>query len=75
MKKIIIRKPKFMRSDEGMKAYIKVAETISRELSKTDSIEEQYYLLKKIGECINSAAEAGGFFRTEDFIKWMNYNT
>ena len=72
MKKIIIRKPKFMRNDEGMKAYIRVAESISEEVGKADSIDEQYCLLKQMGECINEAARAGGFFSTEDFIKWMN---
>lgn len=72
MKTFIIRKPKFMRSDEGMKAYVEVAETISKELLKTDSIDEQHWLLNKIGECMNKAAKAGGFFSTKDFITWMN---
>ena len=70
MNNFIFRKPKFMRSDEGMAAYIKVAYTISKELLKTDSVDERYELLKKIGECTNKAAKAGGFLTTKDFIKW-----
>jgi hypothetical protein len=61
-----------MRSDAGMRAYITVANTIGEVLSETDSVEEQYYLLIRMGECINSAAKAGGFFTTDDFIKWMS---
>lgn len=70
MNNFIFRKPKFMRSDEVMATYIKVAYTISKELLKTDSVDERYELLKKIGECINKAAKAGGFLNTKDFIKW-----
>lgn len=72
MKTFIIRKPKFMRNDEGMKAYLTIAETISKEMCNTDSLDERYCLLKMTGECINEAAKAGGFLSTEGFIKWMN---
>ena len=74
MKSFIFRKPKFMRSDYAMATYMKVACTISEELLKTDSIDEGYELLKKIGVCINKAAKSGGFFRTEDFLKWCKLN-
>ena len=70
-KEHVFRKPKFMRDDSGMKDYIIIAETVSKELCKTDSIYEQYYYLKKINECLDKAAKAGGFLNTEDFVKWM----
>ena len=72
MKTIIFRKPKFMRSDIAMKAFIDVAECISKTMCKSElTLDEQYEMLKTIGECINEAAKAGGFFSTKDFIKWM----
>jgi hypothetical protein len=74
MKKFILRKPKFMRSDVAMATYIKVAKTISDEICKSDSIDEKCELLKKMGECINKAAKAGGFFRTKDFIDYFMPN-
>ena len=73
MKTPIIRKPKFMRSDIAMKAYIDTADAIGKTLADPSLTQEQQYeLLKKIGECINKAAKAGGFLSTEDFIKWMD---
>ena len=74
MKKFI-RKPKFMRSDRAMKTYIDIASIISETMEKSElSLDEKYELLKDIGECINNAAKAGDFFRTEDFIEWMETN-
>jgi hypothetical protein len=72
MKTIIIRKPKFMRSDRVMKTYIDVAETISTEACKPDLTPDQRYdLLRKVGECLNKAAKAGGFRNVSDMQKWM----
>lgn len=76
MKTIIIRKPKFMRNDIGMKTYIDVAETISKEACRPElSPEQRYDLLKKVGECLNEAVKAGGFLRTKDFLKWMELHS
>ena len=72
MKTIIIRKPKFMRSDIAMKTYIDVAETISKEACRPELTPEQRYdFLKKVGECLNKAAKAGGFRNVGDMHKWM----
>lgn len=74
MKSIIIRKPKFMRSDAAMVAYVRCANACGKSLDTQDNLtlDEKYELARKIGECINKAAKAGGFLRTKDFIKWMN---
>ena len=75
MKTLIIRKPKFMRSDYCMKIYLDVAETIGKEACKPElSPGQRYYLLKKVGECLYKAAKAGGFFRTKDFLAWVDKN-
>lgn len=72
MKPIIIRKPKFMRSDRAMKTYIEVAENISKEACRPElTPEESYELLKIVGECLNEAAKAGGFRNVGDMEKWM----
>lgn len=71
--KHIIRKPKFMRNEGAMATYIVVAETIAMELARPETTpEEEYYYFKRIGECLDKAAKAGGFFRTKDFIKWLD---
>ena len=76
MKPIIIRKPKFMRSDSVMRTYIDVAETISKEACRPELTPEQRYdFLKKVGECLNKAAEAGGFRNAGDMHKWMGLQT
>ena len=72
MKTLIIRKPKFMRSDAAVKAYIDIAESISKTMCESEmTLDEQYEQFKKLGECLNKAAKAGGFFTTKDFLKWM----
>ena len=76
MKPIIIRKPKFMRSDGIMKLYIDVAEAISKEACRPDlTLEQQFELLKKVGECLNKAAKAGGFRSVGDMCKWIASQT
>ena len=76
MKPIIIRKPKFMRSDDIMKLYIDVAEAISKEACRPDlTLEQQFELLKKVGECLNKAAKAGGFRSVGDMCKWIELQT
>lgn len=72
MKPIIIRKPKFMRSDIAMKSYIHVAAVISEEACRPElTTDQQYELLKKVGECLNKASEAGGFQNAGEMYKWM----
>ena len=72
MKPIIIRKPKFMRSDIGMQAYLDVATTISKEAARPElTPEQQYHFLRRVGECLNKAAKAGGFRNVGDMYKWL----
>lgn len=72
MKTIIIRKPKFMRSDDVMKTYIDVAATISKEASDSKlTLDQQIALLKEAGKCLNKAAKAGGFRNVSDMHKWL----
>lgn len=76
MKPIIIRKPKFMRSDSVMKTYIDVAATISEEAARPElTPEQQYEFLRKVGECLNKAAKAGGFRNVGDMCKWIELQT
>ena len=76
MKTIIIRKPKFMRNDDGMKTYLNVAETISKEACRPElTTEQRFDLLRKVGECMDKAAKAGGFRNINDMGKWMARNT
>ena len=75
MKPIIIRKPSFMRNDIAMKTYIKVADIISKEACKPDvSPEERVEFLRQCGECLNKAAEAGGFLNTGDRYKCLAHH-
>jgi hypothetical protein len=75
VKPIIIRKPKFMRSEFACAANMLCAKTFMAMSTQSDlTTDERYDLIKKSGECINKAAKAGGFFRTKDFIKWCNAN-
>lgn len=72
MKTIIIRKPKFMRNDVAMKTYIDVAATITNEAARPEmTLDQQVSFLKKAGECLNKAAEAGGFRNVGDMQKWL----
>ena len=72
MKTIIIRKPKFMRNDVGMKNYLDVATTITKEANRPElTLDQKVDFLKKAGECLNKAAKAGGFFSVGDMRKWL----
>lgn len=73
MKKLIIRKPKFMRSDVAMMTYIRVAKSISKVYKKSGPEmpgDERYELLRQLGYCVNKAVKAGGFFSVRDFLEW-----
>lgn len=73
MKTIIFRKPKFMRNESVMQTYIDVANAISKTIDDPKlELDQRYVLSKKMGECLNKAAKAGGFFRTKDFINWLD---
>lgn len=68
----IIRLPKFLRNDCLMKAWMDMAETISKEAARPEiDPTQRYELLKTAGQCINKAAKAGGFLRTKDFLDWL----
>jgi hypothetical protein len=73
---IIIRKPKFMRSDIAMQAQLTIANALS-ELACMPEVtpEERYEYLKKTGECLNKAAKAGGFLNVGDMCKWMELHS
>lgn len=72
MMTIIIRKPKFMRSDIAMKGYIDVAASFSKEACRPELTPEQRYeMLRSAGECLNKAAKAGGFRNVRDLDKWL----
>lgn len=72
MKPIIIRKPKFMRSDDVMETYINIANTISKEACRPELTPDQrVYFLKRVGDCLKKAAKAGGFRNVSDMHKWM----
>lgn len=71
-KTFIFRKPKFMRNDELMQKFIDEAIRIAGIISITDfRTNEQYEIYADYRACIVAAAKAGGFFRTVDFIKWV----
>ena len=72
MKTIMLRKPKFMRDEAVMAAYMTVASSMAKEATKTQDVEKQYEFLNRAGEYMNKASEAGGFFRTKDFFKWLD---
>lgn len=69
---IIIRKPKFMRSLLGMRAYLHVAESYTHLASITNDADRRYEYLCASGELINKAAKAGGFFTVKDMIRWFD---
>lgn len=74
MKTIILRKPKFMRSDACMLAYIETAEAMSNcacSAVNSQDVDVAYEYMNKAGECLNKAAEAGGFFTTLDMLNWI----
>lgn len=72
MKKIIFRKPKFMRDDQSMLDYMSIATIAAGEASKSQTKDEQLQFLLQSSECIKQAAKAGGFFRTKDFLEYCN---
>ena len=72
MKKLILRKPKWMRNDQAMRDMITLAYTIIEPLGITyKSVDEEMWIMAKAGECIKQAAKYGGFFTVEAFIKYM----
>ena len=73
MTTLTIRKPEFMRNDSTMRTYITVADTLSKELCKSNiTFEETYDLLGRIRDVYDEAAKAGGFLSTKAFLKWLD---
>lgn len=74
MSKIILRKPKFMRTENAMEAYITVIDSIYSILSKNRNlnINDKMEYMKELNELIKKASKAGGFFRVEDFVDYYN---
>lgn len=69
---IIIRKPKFMRSDAGMAAQLKVAEAQAIISKNTLKDEDKLYWLGEAGKSITKAAKLGGFFSVRDMCKYLD---
>lgn len=69
---IIIRKPKFMRSDVGMAAQLKVAKAQAIIAEKTLRNEDKLYWLGEAGKSIAKAAKLGGFFGVRDMCKYLD---
>ena len=75
MKKLIIRKPKFMRSEELMQRNIEAAQAIQKEIKEHEStlMDSQYAdLWDSWWYYIGEAAKKGGFFNVDDFREWAN---
>ena len=73
MNTVIFRKPKFMRNESDMQTYLDIAHAIGKTIDDPElDLDQRYVLSKTMGECLNKASKAGGFIRTEDFIKWLD---
>ena len=69
---IIIRKPKFLRNDNAMVAYLTVAKSQAMIAANLKKDAERLYWLEQSGIYIAKAAKAGGFFRVEDMCKYLD---
>lgn len=75
MKKLILRKPKWMRDDQAMQNCMDVADSIACYVA--DAEIDQYERMEKmvkIGRCIKRAAKFGGFFSVRGFLNWLEVN-
>jgi hypothetical protein len=73
MKTIIIRKPKFMRDDKLMEGHIAIAKGIAETIEQVGIVSaEMQGMFTEMNYHWNKAAQAGGFFRIEDFWRWMD---
>lgn len=72
MKKLIIRKPKFMRNDELMERFIEEAQDIQKKIKGLESpLDSQYGdLWDTWWSYIGAATKAGGFFNVDSFLEW-----
>lgn len=69
---VIIRKPKFMRSDAGMAAQLEVAKAQAIIAKNTLKDEDKLYWLGEAGKSITKAAKLGGFFSVRDMCKYLD---
>jgi hypothetical protein len=69
---IIIRKPKFMRSDAGMAARLEVAKAQAIIAENTLKDEDKLYWFGEVGKSITKAAKLGGFFSVRDMCKYLD---
>ena len=69
---IIIRKPKFMRSDAGMAALFEVAKAQIIIGENTLKNEDKLYWFGEAGKSITKAAKLGGFFSVQDMCKYLD---
>ena len=73
MKPVFIRKPRFMREDGSMKLYTEIAMGIIDQIHRPETTWlERYELMERLKEHLDKAAEAGGFFSTKEFLRWMD---
>lgn len=72
MKKLIIRKPKFMRNEALMQQFIERAQDIQKQIKSCESpLDSQYIdLWDTWWHHIGAAAKAGGFFNVDSFLEW-----
>ena len=69
---IIIRKPKFMRSDAGMATWLEVAKAQAIIAENTLKDEDKLYWFGEVGKSITKAAKLGGFFSVRDMCKYLD---
>lgn len=69
---IIIRKPRFLRNDNAMAAYLIVARSQATIAANSLKDADQLYWLEQAGISITKAAKFGGFFMVEDMCKYLD---
>lgn len=73
MSKINIRKPAFMRDDALMEAYVKMyREEMDKASDPKVTEEKRYNHIKRSVDFLDKAAEAGGFLRTLDLVRFLD---
>lgn len=73
MKKIIIRKPEFMRNDALMQKHLNYVNYVLELIEQVGPAgAEMQGLYEDLRYHYRQAAKAGGFLRMEDFWRWMD---
>lgn len=73
MSRINIRKPAFMRDEQLMEAYLTMAGDAMEKASDSKlTMEQRYTNIRRAKELLDKAAEAGGFLRTLDLVRYCD---